>query len=345
MTQKRYLFPADYMADPSVHVFDDRIYIYPSHDWEASNVENDNGDQYIMKDYHVLSIDGDPMTGTVVDHGCVLRQEDIPWAGRQLWDCDVQQYETEVPTTAAEQAEGLGFSKKVRRYVMYFPLKDRNDVFHWGTAVADNPAGPFIPQPAPVPGSYSIDMCAFRDPNDHQVYVYFGGLWGGQLQRYKDNIHLETPHLPEGDEEALPARCVRLTPDGMAFAEAPRPIVVVDADGRPLRAADPHRFFEASWTFVRNGVYYFTYSTGDSHLLCYATGNNPYGPFTYGGVILTPVVGWTTHHSIIEYHGQWYLFHHDSVPSGGKSWLRSLKVCPLTFAPDGSILTIEGTDD
>ena len=50
MTQKRYLFPADYMADPSVHVFDDRIYIYPSHDWEASNVENDNGDQYIMKD-------------------------------------------------------------------------------------------------------------------------------------------------------------------------------------------------------------------------------------------------------------------------------------------------------
>ena len=77
---KRYLFPADYMADPSVHVFDGKIYIYPSHDWEASNVENDNGDQYIMKDYHVLSIDGDPMTGTVTDHGCVLRQEDIPRA-------------------------------------------------------------------------------------------------------------------------------------------------------------------------------------------------------------------------------------------------------------------------
>ena len=84
--EKRYLFPADYMADPSVHIFDGKIYIYPSHDWEASNVENDNGDQYIMKDYHVLSIDGDPMTGTVTDHGCVLRQEAIPWAGRQLRD-------------------------------------------------------------------------------------------------------------------------------------------------------------------------------------------------------------------------------------------------------------------
>ena len=138
-TKKRYLFPTDYMADPSVHIFNGKIYIYPSHDWEASNVENDNGDQYIMKDYHVLSIDGDPMTGTVTDHGCVLRQEDIPWAGRQLWDCDVQEYETEVPTNAQEQAEGMGFSKKVKRYVMYFPLKDRNDVFHWGIAIADNP--------------------------------------------------------------------------------------------------------------------------------------------------------------------------------------------------------------
>ena len=116
-----------------------------------------------MKDYHVLSIDGDPMTGTVTDHGCVLRLEDIPWAGRQLWDCDVQVYEQEVPTNAEEQAAGMGFSKKVKKYVMYFPMKDRNDVFHWGTAIADNPAGPFIPQPAPLPGSYSIDMCAFRD--------------------------------------------------------------------------------------------------------------------------------------------------------------------------------------
>ena len=109
-------------------------------------------------------------------------------------------------------------------------------------------------------------------------------------------------------------------------------------------ADDPHRFFEASWTFKKDGKYYFTYSTGDSHLLCYAIGDNPYGPFTYKGVILTPVVGWTTHHAIIEWEGKWYLFHHDSVPSGGKSWLRSLKVCELTFNADGTIETIEGID-
>ena len=207
--KKRYLFPEDYMADPSVHVFNGRVYIYPSHDWECENVENDNGDQYVMKDYHVLSTD-DIMNGQVVDHGKVIGLEDIPWAGRQLWDCDVQEYEIEVPTNAEEQAQGMGYSKKTKRYIMYFPMKDRNDVFHWGTAIAQRPEGPFIPNPAPVAGSYSIDMCAFRDDADGEVYVYFGGLWGGQLQRYKDNIHLETPYLPEGKEDALPSRCVRL---------------------------------------------------------------------------------------------------------------------------------------
>lgn len=86
-----------------------------------------------------------------------------------------------------------------------------------------------------------------------------------------------------------------------------------------------------------NGKYYFSYSTGDTHLICYATSDNPYGPFEYKGVILDPVVGWTTHHCITEYNGQWFLFHHDCVPSNGTTWLRSLKVSPLTYSPDGLI--------
>ena len=31
----RYLVPRDYMADPAVHVFDGKLYIYPSHDARA----------------------------------------------------------------------------------------------------------------------------------------------------------------------------------------------------------------------------------------------------------------------------------------------------------------------
>ena len=321
-TKKRYLFPADYMADPSVHIFNDRVYIYPSHDWECENVENDNGDQYVMKDYHVLSTD-DPMNGEVIDHGCALKLEDIPWAGRQMWDNDCQE--------------------KDGKYYMYFPLKDKCDIFRIGVAVADCPEGPFIPQPDPIRGSYSMDICVLKDGEDY--LMYFGGLWGGQLQRYKDNKALESAYLPEGEEPALPSRVVKLTDDMLQWAEEPKPVYVVDEEGNPLKANDPHRFFEASWVHKHNGKYYFSYSTGDSNLLCYAIGDNPYGPFTYKGVILTPVVGWTTHHSILEYKGKTYLFHHDSVPSGGKSWLRSLKVCELTYNEDGTIQTIEGIDE
>lgn len=321
--EERYLFPADYMADPSVHVFNGRLYIYPSHDRESGIPENDNGDHFDMNDYHVLSTD-DVMKGEIVDHGVALKVADIPWAGRQLWDCDI--------------------ACKDGKYYLYFPLKDRNDIFRMGVAISDKPEGPFIPQPDPIRGSYSIDAAVFRD-DDGSYYMYFGGIWGGQLQRYRDNKAIESPCLPADNEPALPSRVVKLSDNMLEFAEEPRPVIVLGEDGKPLFAGDPHRFFEASWMHKYKGKYYFSYSTGNTHLLCYAVGDNPYGPFTYQGVILTPVVGWTTHHSIAEYKGKWYLFHHDCVPSGGKTWLRSLKVVELEYDEEGKIQTIKGSAD
>jgi len=173
--------------------------------------------------------------------------------------------------------------------------------------------------------------------------MYFGGLWGGQLQRYRNNKALESAILPEGNELALPSKIVKLSDDMLEFAEEPKDILILDEDGKSLTAGDAtRRFFEASWVHKYNGKYYFSYSTGDTHLLCYAIGDNPYGPFVYQGTILTPVVGWTTHHAIAEFKGKWYLFHHDSVPSGGRTWLRSLKVVELEYDENGKIKTIEG---
>ncbi|MCI6503931.1 MAG: glycoside hydrolase family 43 protein [Prevotella sp.] len=332
MEGKHYLVPEDYMADPSVHVWNDKLYIYPSHDRESGIAENDNGDHFDMNDYHVFSTDDIEAVArgeaSLEDHGVILRVSDIPWAGRQLWDCDVQE--------------------KDGKYYLYFPLKDRNDIFRFGVAVSDRPEGPFTPQPDPMRGSYSIDVAVLKDdtPADGSgkpaYYFYFGGIWGGQLQRYKDNKALEAAHLPEGEEPALPSRVARLSDDMLQFAEEPQPVLVVDSNGEPLKANDPHRFFEASWVHKYNGKYYLSYSTGDTHLICYAISDSPYGPFTYKGVILTPVkAGWTTHHCIVEFKGKWYLFHHDSVPSG-KTWLRSLKVCELHYNADGTIQTIEG---
>ena len=308
------------MADPAVHVFNGKVYIYPSHDREGEIAENDNGDHFDMKDYHVFSLD-DVENGKVTDHGVVLDVKDIPWAGRQLWDSDA--------------------AHKNGKYYIYFSLKDKNDIFRIGVAIGDKPEGPFVPQSDPIRGSYSIDPCVFEENGSY--YMYFGGLWGGQLQRYRDNKALESASFPADNEQAIPARVVKLSADMLQFAEEPRPVVITDKDGKPLTQGDTkRRFFEASWMHKYDGKYYFSYSTGDTHLLCYATGSSPYGPFTYQGVILTPVVGWTTHHAIAEYKGKWYLFHHDSVPSGGKTWLRSLKVTELTYNSDGTIKTIEG---
>ena len=318
MKKARYLFPSDYMADPSANVFNGKLYIYPSHDWDSGAAFDDDGGHFEMKDYHVLSLD-DVEDGEVTDRGVILALEDIPWAGRQLWDNDVVE--------------------KDGKYYLIFSAKDKNDVFHLGVAVADRPEGPFKAQPDPIRGSYSIDPCVFKD-DDGSVYTYFGGLWGGQLQRYKENKAMGKEYLPEGDENALPSRVAKMTDDMLQFAEEPRPVLVIDENGKPLRADDPHRFFEASWMHKVNGKYYFSYSTGDSHLLCYAVGDNPYGPFTYKGVILEPVVGWTTHHSIVEYKGKWYLFHHDCVPSNGVTWLRSVKVMELDMDSDGNIKTM-----
>ena len=143
------------------------------------------------------------------------------------------------------------------------------------------------------------------------------------------------------DQPAIMPRVARLAPDMKHFTGPVRAAQVLDPAGKPLLGGDhDRRFFEASWMFKRNGKYYFTYSTGDTHFLIYATGSSPWGPFTYQGKILLPVEGWTSHHSILKIGSKWYLFYHDTQISHDTR-LRSAKVTELHFNPDGSIQTID----
>jgi hypothetical protein len=306
-----------FIADPAVHVFNGKLYIYPSHDYEAGIPEDDLGSHFAMEDYHIFSMDD--VDSKPVDHGVALHVKDIPWAGRQLWDCDA--------------------AFKNGKYYLYFPLKDKTDIFRIGVAVSDKPEGPFVSEPFPIDGSYSIDPCLFED-EDGKHYMYFGGIWGGQLQRYRNNKAIECGQQPADDEPALCAKVAVMTDDMLQFGEEPKDLVIVDENGEPLKAGDTdRRFFEASWMHKYNGKYYFSWSTGDTHKLCYAIGDNPYGEFTYKGVILNPVKGWTTHHSIVEFKGKWYLFFHD-VEISGETHLRSTRFADLNYREDGTIETI-----
>jgi hypothetical protein len=188
----------------------------------------------------------------------------------------------------------------------------------------------------------------FKD-DDGSYYMYFGGLWGGQLQRWRTgsfNAEGEGPLacLPGDDEPALCPKVAKLTGNLLEFAETPKDVLIIDEEGKPLLAGDnDRRFFEASWLHKHNGKYYFSYSTGDTHFICYAIGDNPYGPFIYQGRILNPVVGWTTHHSILEFENRSYLFYHDSSLSGGVTHLRSIKVTEINYDTDGKIQPIDDT--
>jgi beta-xylosidase len=316
-----------YTADPSAHVFNDRVYVYPSHDRETDIAFNDNGDQYDMVDYHVYSTSSLDPPAAVTDHGCVLSLPEVPWASKQLWAPDA--------------------ATKNGKYYLYFPARDKQGIFRIGVAVGDEPHGPFKADPEPIAGSYSIDPASFVD-DDGETYLYFGGLWGGQLQCYQESDassfdpSLLGPNERSGPNEiAQGPRVGRLTQDMRQFACPVEEITILDADMQKPIAADDHdrRFFEAAWVHKHNGLYYLSYSTGDTHYLCYATASNPLGPFTYGGRILEPVLGWTTHHSIVEFQGRTYLFYHDCELSNGVDHLRSVKVKEIFYNDKRQIMT------
>jgi len=92
-----------FTADPSAHVFEGKLYIYPSHDLDHDRPSNDNGDQYAMEDYHVLSMDD--VNAPCADHGEALHLRDIPWASKQLWAPDA--------------------AYKNNTYYLFFPARDK----------------------------------------------------------------------------------------------------------------------------------------------------------------------------------------------------------------------------
>jgi len=312
-----------YTADPSAHVFEDKIYIYPSHDLEHDGEDNDNGDQYKMEDYHILSMDD--VDAPCVDHGEALHMKDVPWVSGQMWAPDA--------------------AFKNDTYYLYFPARDKDGIFRLGVATSKRPEGPFVPQESHILGSFSIDPAVLVD-DDGKSYIYFGGLWGGQLEKWQTNSYKSDAEGPASDAPAIGPRVAELSDDMLSLKEIPQEIKIVDEDGNPITAGDEDkRYFEGPWMHKYNGKYYLSYSTGTTHMLVYAVGDSPKGPFTFKGKILDPVIGWTTHHSIVEFKGKWYLFYHDSSLSGGVNHKRCVKFRELKYNADGTIIPMKPYED
>ena len=274
-----------------------------------------------MRDYHVLSMES--LDSECVDNGLALSEKDVPWVSEQMWAPDA--------------------AYKNGKYYLYFPARDKEGNFRLGVAESDSPVGPFTPDDNYIPGSYSIDPAVMVEGDE--AYIYYGGLWGGQLEKWQTGEFVPDAVGPSGDEPALGPMFAVLSEDMKSFKSTPQMLRILDENGEPIKAGDEERrYFEAPWLHKYNGKYYLSYSTGTTHYIVYATSDSPVGPFTYGGRIMEPVIGWTTHHSIVEIGGKWYLFYHDCEMSGGINHRRTVKFTELKYNEDGSIVTIQPYD-
>lgn len=141
-----------YTADPSAHVFNGQVYVYPSHDRDSSTT-------FDMDDYHVFSSNN---MVDWTDHGIALSLTDVKWAHDKAW------------------APDCAFHKG--KYYFYFPT-DRSFI---GVAVGDSPQGPFTdPINKPLISKDSPGVINTRDFIDPSIFIDDDGtpyLFFGQLE-------------------------------------------------------------------------------------------------------------------------------------------------------------------
>lgn len=312
------LFRHMFGADPCARVIRGKLWLYVSHDPSVphktqlrSDAARDGATDMSITNFEVFSASSPE--APLLSHGVALSLSDVPWASKVIWAPDVV----------------AGRNGKV---YLYFPAIDKYGDFRVGVAIAEKPEGPFRAEPAPVEGTFSIDPHVFVSSAGVSS-LYFGGLWGGQLEKWKAPSHEKFT-----DGRALGPQRARLSDDFLSLASEVREMSIRDDVGIPINASDTsRRFFEATWLFERNDLVYLVYSTGDTHLLVYATATNSEGPFTYRGQLLPPVLGWSTHPAVVQFGEHWWLIFQDATLSGGATERRNLKVARLTFTSDGSM--------
>ena len=291
-----------FSADPTARVFNNKVYVYPSHD--IMPPEGQRQDWFCMEDYHVFSSEN--LTDWT-DHGVIITQNKVPWVrpdSYSMWapDCVYRN----------------------GKYYFYFPSAPASGMgFGVGVAVADNPEGPFIPEPEPIKGINGIDPCVLL-ASDGNAYIFWGA---GRCAKLKDNMKELADDTPkekvkwgEREFEMYGVNCLK---------------------GLPSRQA------EGPFAFEYNGNYYLTYPyvREKTEVLGYAMSKNPMGPYEYKGLIMAeqPNGCWTNHHSIINYKGQWYLFYHHNYFSPNDDKRRSACIEKLYFNPDGTIQEVKQT--
>lgn len=339
---------SEYIPDGEPHVFGDRVYLYGSHDKEG-------GETFCMLDYTVYS---------------------APVADLTDWRCEGVIYHASQDPDYNTDRKYMYAPDVVRgndgRYYLYYCMSGSFGVGGYfgpiSVAVCDTPAGKYeyLGYVRSKDGSPMKKYVCF-DPgviNDNgTIRIYYGTQYPDEERPdFRTNDALiaeEEKRYNKSREEILgtedsvngPVMAV-LEDDMLTVKEEPRHIIPYLTKGTSF---EEHPFFEASSIRKVGSTYYFIYSSWQNHELCYATSKYPDRDFTFGGTIVSNgdigingrtaeqrlnMTG-TTHGSIENINGQWYVFYHRLTHKSDYS--RQACAEPITIERDGSIRQVEMT--
>lgn len=313
-----YLPSWEYIPDGEPYVFNNRVYVYGSHD-------RFNGYAYCLNDYVTWSAPADDLSDWRYE-GVIFKTTDV----ENNDDCDSCLY-----------APDITIGPDGRYYLFYVDSK-RSIV---SVAVSDDPAGKFE-----FYGyvQYS-DGTRLGERAGDQPQFDPGVLTEG------DKTYLYTGFCAIGDKSRTGAMATVLGTDMLTIIE--EPVIIAPSEPYSKGSGyEGHEFFEAPSIRKRGDIYYFVYSSVVMHELCYAVSKCPTEGFEYKGVIISnndlhidsykpaeqPMYyGGNNHGSIIEINEKWYIFYHRHT--NGTNYSRQGCMEQIKFLEDGTIPQVEMT--
>jgi len=292
-----------FTADPTARVFNNKVYLYPSHD--IMPPAGQRQDWFCMEDYHVFSSEN--LTDWT-DHGMIVTQNKVPWVrpnSYSMW--------------APDCVERNG------KYYFYFPSApaEGRGGFAVGVAIADKPEGPFIPEPEPIKGINGIDPCVLQ-ASDGNAYIFWGN---GRCAKLKPNMKeladdnpKETVKWGNREMEMVGVHCLKDLPNRQA--EGP---FAFEYNGN----------YYLTYPYVRENTEVLGYAMSKNPMGPYEYKGLIMAEHANGC--------WTNHHSIVNYKGQWYLFYHHNFFSPRDDKRRSVQIEKLYFNADGTIQEVKPT--
>lgn len=351
----------EYIPDGEPHVFGDRVYHYGSHDREG-------GWTFCMDDYVVYFAPVDDLTDWRCEGVSYRAEQDPDYSeykymyapdvvcgndGRYyLYYCMAGEYgyggysrpiSVAVSDKPAGPFEYLGHVKYsdgsvMMKYVCFDPavMNDNGTIrLYYGT-------------------QYDYEEREDFDTNPEYLDIEAGMFGKTREQILEYRKHPEScPSGDPNDKDSINGAVMTVLEDDMlTVKEAPHHIIPYKVKGTSFEA---HPFFEGSSMRKVGDTYYFIYSSWQNHELCYATSKYPDRDFVFRGTVVsngdvgyngrtekekTNMTG-TTHGSIIEINGQWYVFYHRLTHKSDYS--RQACAEKISIDKDGSVKQVEVT--